>query len=60
MNPKTNQRIDSQRLWDSLMEMARIGATPKGGVRRLALGDQDRQLVSYSGMVRERRVERPH
>ena len=43
MNPKTNQRIDSRRLWDSLMEMARIGGTPKGGVRRLALSDQDRQ-----------------
>ena len=43
MNSKSNQRIDSQRLWDSLMQMARIGATPKGGVRRLALSDQDRQ-----------------
>jgi beta-ureidopropionase / N-carbamoyl-L-amino-acid hydrolase len=42
MNPKTNRRIDPRRLWDSLMEMARIGATPKGGVRRLALSDQDR------------------
>ncbi len=40
--PATNQRIDGPRLWDSLMEMAQIGATPKGGVRRLALGDVDR------------------
>ena len=32
----TNHRIDGKRLWDSLMEMAQIGATPKGGVRRLA------------------------
>ncbi|GAC1343874.1 MAG: Zn-dependent hydrolase [Acetobacteraceae bacterium] len=38
----TNQRIDGRRLWDSLMEMAAIGATPKGGVRRLALSDVDR------------------
>src|SRR4051812_28120428 len=38
----TNQRIDGKRLWDSLMEMARIGATPKGGVRRLALSEVDR------------------
>jgi len=38
----TNQRIDGRRLWDSLMEMAQIGATPKGGVRRLALSDVDR------------------
>lgn len=35
--------IDSQRLWNSLMELARIGATEKGGVRRLALTDLDRQ-----------------
>jgi len=36
-------RINGQRLWDSLMEMARIGATPKGGVCRLALTDLDRE-----------------
>ena len=29
--------IDGARLWESLMTMARIGATDKGGVRRLAL-----------------------
>ena len=39
----TNQRIDATRLWDSLMDMARIGATPKGGVKRLTLTDVDRQ-----------------
>lgn len=38
-----NLRIDGDRLWASLMEMARIGATPKGGVCRLALTDLDRQ-----------------
>jgi N-carbamoyl-L-amino-acid hydrolase len=43
MNAGSNQRIDGKRLWASLMEMARIGATPKGGVRRLALSDLDRQ-----------------
>ncbi len=36
-------RINGQRLWDSLMEMAKIGATPKGGVCRLALTDLDRE-----------------
>ena len=44
-------RIDGDRLWASLMELARIGATPKGGVCRLALTDLDRQgrdLVSRS------------
>jgi N-carbamoyl-L-amino-acid hydrolase len=39
----TNIRIDGDRLWDSLMELARIGATEKGGVCRLALTDLDRQ-----------------
>ena len=36
-------RIDGERLWDSLMELAKIGATPKGGVCRLTLTDLDRQ-----------------
>jgi len=35
--------IDVQRLWDSLMELARIGATDKGGVCRLALTEEDRR-----------------
>lgn len=36
-------RIDGARLWRSLMELAAIGATEKGGVKRLALSDLDRQ-----------------
>ena len=36
-------RINGTRLWNSLMELARIGATDKGGVKRLALTDLDRQ-----------------
>ena len=43
MSVQTNQRIDGKRLWDSLMGMAEIGATPKGGVRRLTLTDVDRR-----------------
>jgi beta-ureidopropionase / N-carbamoyl-L-amino-acid hydrolase len=43
MASQTNQRIDGRRLWDSLMSMAEIGATPKGGVRRLTLTDVDRR-----------------
>jgi N-carbamoyl-L-amino-acid hydrolase len=35
-------RVDEERLWTSLMEMARIGATPGGGVGRIALTDLDR------------------
>jgi N-carbamoyl-L-amino-acid hydrolase len=37
------QRIDGTRLWQSLMDLAKVGATPKGGVRRLALTEVDRQ-----------------
>src|SRR3954466_1692865 len=36
-------RINGSRLWASLMELAQIGATPKGGVKRLALTDLDKQ-----------------
>src|SRR5579872_3620571 len=39
----SNARVDGARLWDSLMEMAKIGATPKGGCKRLTLTDLDRE-----------------
>ena len=42
----SNIRIDGSRLWDSLMEMAKIGATPKGGNKRLTLTDLDREARS--------------
>ena len=35
--------INGARLWQSLMDLATIGATPKGGVCRLTLTDLDRQ-----------------
>lgn len=35
--------INSQRIWQSLMDMAEIGATEKGGCCRLALTELDRQ-----------------
>ena len=35
--------INGSRLWESLMTLARIGATEKGGVKRLALTDLDKQ-----------------
>jgi N-carbamoyl-L-amino-acid hydrolase len=41
--PATNLRINGQRLWDSLMQMAQIGATPKGGCNRQTLTDLDRE-----------------
>ena len=36
-------RINGERLWAALMELAQIGATAKGGVKRLALTDLDKQ-----------------
>lgn len=39
----TELRISGDRLWASLMELAKIGATEKGGVKRLALTDLDKQ-----------------
>ena len=35
-------KINGARLWDSLMEMAKIGATPEGGVSRVAVSEEDR------------------
>ncbi|WP_027132991.1 Zn-dependent hydrolase [Geminicoccus roseus] len=44
MSPKpSNLHIDGRRFWDSLMEMAKIGATPKGGCNRQTLTDLDKQ-----------------
>jgi N-carbamoyl-L-amino-acid hydrolase len=43
MRPDNNIKVNGARLWDSLMEMAKIGATPEGGVSRLTLTDPDRE-----------------
>jgi beta-ureidopropionase / N-carbamoyl-L-amino-acid hydrolase len=40
-------KIDAQRLWDSLMATAQIGATAKGGICRLTLTDLDRQVRDW-------------
>jgi beta-ureidopropionase / N-carbamoyl-L-amino-acid hydrolase len=42
-----NLQIDAQRLWDSLMQTAQIGATAKGGICRLTLTDFDRQVRDW-------------
>jgi N-carbamoyl-L-amino-acid hydrolase len=42
-----NLTIDPERLWDDLMETARIGATPKGGICRLTLTELDRQVRDW-------------
>jgi N-carbamoyl-L-amino-acid hydrolase len=39
----TNQRIDGARLWDTLMKIAEIGGTPKGGVKRITLTETDKR-----------------
>ena len=36
-------RVNGERLWQSLMTMAEIGATAKGGVCRLTLSDEDKR-----------------
>ncbi len=43
MTEPRNLSIDGDRLWDSLMEMAKIGPGVAGGNRRLALTDEDRE-----------------
>src|SRR5438067_836739 len=41
MGGMRNLRVNGERLWASLMELAQIGATAKGGVCRLAASDLD-------------------
>jgi beta-ureidopropionase / N-carbamoyl-L-amino-acid hydrolase len=42
-----NLQINAQRLWDMVMETARIGATAKGGICRLTLTDLDREVRDW-------------
>jgi N-carbamoyl-L-amino-acid hydrolase len=44
---RTNLTIDPQRLWDQLMDTARFGGTAKGGIRRLTLSDEDKQVRDW-------------
>ena len=41
MTERQSLSIDEERLWTSLIDLARIGATPKEGCNRLALTDDD-------------------
>ena len=46
-------RINGDRLWASLMEMAEVGATGDGGCRRLALSDEDEAALDlFEGWAR--------
>lgn len=50
--------INARRLWESLHRMARIGATPGGGVTRPALSDEDRQARDlFCEWLREANLE---
>ncbi len=42
-----NLTIDPQKLWDNLMDTAKFGATPKGGIKRLTLSDDDRRVRDW-------------
>lgn len=44
MSEHGNLRIDGARLWDMLMESAKVGPGKAGGLRRLALTDADRDV----------------
>jgi beta-ureidopropionase / N-carbamoyl-L-amino-acid hydrolase len=44
---KTNLTINPQRLWDSLMETAQFGGTPKGGIKRLTVSDEDKKVRDW-------------
>lgn len=43
----SNLQINSDRLWAAIHETAAFGATPKGGVRRLTLSDEDRLVRDW-------------
>ncbi len=43
----SNLQIDSGRLWGTIFETAQFGLTPKGGVRRLTLGPEDKQVRDW-------------
>jgi N-carbamoyl-L-amino-acid hydrolase len=47
MTSKTNLTINPQRLWDALMETAKFGGTPKGGIKRLTVSDEDKKVRDW-------------
>ena len=47
MTTLLNLVINPQRLWDSLMETAQFGANEKGGIKRLTLSDEDKQVRDW-------------
>jgi beta-ureidopropionase / N-carbamoyl-L-amino-acid hydrolase len=47
MTSKTNLTINPQRLWHTLMETAQMGGTPKGGIKRLTVSDEDKRVRDW-------------
>jgi N-carbamoyl-L-amino-acid hydrolase len=47
MSIPANIAVNAERLWATIMETAQIGATPKGGIKRLTLTDLDRQVRDW-------------
>jgi N-carbamoyl-L-amino-acid hydrolase len=47
MSGTANIAVNAERLWDAIMETAKIGATPKGGIKRLTLTDLDKQVRDW-------------
>jgi N-carbamoyl-L-amino-acid hydrolase len=44
---KSNLQIDSARLWNAIHDTSKFGGTPKGGVRRLTLGAEDKLVRDW-------------
>jgi beta-ureidopropionase / N-carbamoyl-L-amino-acid hydrolase len=42
-----NLHINADRMWADIHDTAKFGGTPKGGVRRLTLGEEDRQVRDW-------------
>ena len=58
MTSKTNLTINPQRLWDALMKTAKFGATPKGGIKRLTVTDEDKKAAANPPAHTRRSVRR--
>ncbi len=46
-NRGNNLAVSGERLWDTLIETAKFGATSKGGICRLTLSEQDRDVRDW-------------
>ncbi len=47
MTSLPNLAIDPQKLWDNLMATAKFGGTPKGGINRLTVSDEDKRVRDW-------------